>query len=91
MRNLQDIAKVLLVIIKNQLDVIYKIFYKKLPSSSRPEPTARIAVCGRFIMAENSLIPNIPKFEILHNKIAYICYIHIYIYICARVRILLSY
>lgn len=46
--------------------------FKKLPSSSRPEPTARIAVCGGFIMPENSLIPNIPKFEILHNKIAYV-------------------
>lgn len=49
--------------------MLYEIFLIKLPSSSRPEPTARIAVCGGFIIAENSLIPNIPKFEILHNKI----------------------
>ena len=29
-----------------------------------PTPTARIADCGGFITAENSLIPYIPKFEI---------------------------
>lgn len=39
--------------------------YMKLLSSGRPVPTARIAVCGGFIMAENSLIPNIPRFDIL--------------------------
>lgn len=42
-------------------------FLKILPNSSRPEPTARIAVWGGFIIAENSLIPNIPRFEILQH------------------------
>lgn len=41
-----------------------------LPKTSRPPPTARMAVCGGLIIAENSLIPNIPKFEILKiNKL----------------------
>lgn len=68
MKSLQDVTKIL-VIGEKMLNIKYFLFLIKLPSSSCPEPTARIAVCGGFIMAENSLIPNIPKFEILHNKI----------------------
>lgn len=45
--------------------MLFKCF---LLSSSRPLPTASIAVCGRFIMALNCLIPNIPKLDILKKK-----------------------
>lgn len=33
--------------------------------SCRPLPTAKMAHCGGFIMAVNSLIPNMPKLEIV--------------------------
>jgi hypothetical protein len=33
--------------------------------SMLPDPTAMMAHCGGLIMAVNSLIPNIPKFEMV--------------------------
>ena len=35
------------------------------PISCRPLPTAKMAHCGGFMMAVNSLIPNMPKLEIV--------------------------
>ena len=35
-------------------------------SVSRP-PTAKMAVCGGLMMAVNSLIPNMPRLDMLHS------------------------